>query len=314
MTPTKAACLGATLLLAAVMARAEMPVPCPPKDPPYPPQSPRIVNPHAWPGVYNGHRAESFVTFISVSGEEITYKDQYKDHHLSLCDQHFHIPVENEQCAAESPPPGCANERQIFDPKKPVPRQWIEVHTVYAANADAKECRSNRLDNDLACCKTGPIVVRGFSAEVTAGDGNVRGGGGADKPLIPPVGRPLAEWSGSNTGPDKPPDSCKPVAAQWSFLLNRGLTVGQRQLKDKKPHGARGVQSDDRLSRDLALVGAGPPCKWVPAGEIRNDEAARAKCPGVCKAPTPRWSGQWYTTWKPTDPNQASNCSCCPAQ
>jgi len=308
MKSTKSACLGATLLLAAMMVRAATAVPCPPKQPPYPPQSPRIVNPHSWPGVYNGDRPASFVTPIST--EEIKLKGQP----LYLCDQHFHIPVENPQCSGESPRPPCGDEQTIRDRERPALWQWIEVHTVYAAKR-SNDCRGRLgLDNDLECCKEAglPVVVRGFSALVTADNGNVTGGGNRNVPFIPPVGSPLAEWSGSNTGPDKPNEPCKEIPAQWSFLLNRALTVGRAQLHDKKPHGARGVQSDDRLSRDLALVMSLPRCRWESAGPIRNENEASSICQPACQRLGLQWNLQWYTRRNPTDPAKPSNCSCCP--
>jgi hypothetical protein len=249
-------CLAGALLLAAMMAPGAIAAPCPRQVPPFPPQSPRIVNPKPWPGVYNGQppfRQASVITDIKPAGDELTYQRE----RLYLCDQHYHVPVENPQ--------GPQDERVILPGEQPHLGQWIEVHTVYAASATAegaKKCRTEfGLDNGLKCCeKAGPpIVVRGFSAKVTATAGNVQGG--VNEPLIPPVGAPLAEWSGSNTGPDKPPGSCKPVAAQWSFLLNRDLTVGKQQLMSvlPRPHGVRDVQSGDRLSNDLTLVAPAPP-------------------------------------------------------
>jgi hypothetical protein len=307
MTLEKTGCyLAGTLLLAAMMAPGAIAAPCP--DPPFPPQSPRIVNPDPWPGVYNGKppfRPASVITDIKPpAGDQITYQGK----RLYLCDQHYHVPVENPQ--------GPQDERVILPGEQPQLGQWIEVHTVYAASAtaeDAKKCRNELgLDNGLKCCERAgpPIVVRGFSAKVTATAGNVQGGG--KEPLISPVGAPLAEWSGSNTGPDNPPGSCKPVAAQWSFLLNRDLTVGKQQLSvfPPKPHGARDVQSDDRLSKDLTLAAALPPpykdanCRWAPTSQIWNQQEAVRECPKVCKSPSPHWDGRWFTV-------AGSTCSCC---
>lgn len=301
-------CLGAALLLAAMTAPAAIADPCPQRTPPYPPQSPRFVDPDPWPGVYNGTpnvRSDSaFVSQIKgPKGDEILDAGQ----HLYLCDQHYHVPVENPQ--------GPADERVILPGVQPQPGQWIEVHTVYAANDDAPSCRRSRgLDNDLTCCEKQPVVVRGFSAKVTATAGNVQGGGTA--PLIPPVGDPLAEWSGSNTGPDKRDEPCKPTAAQWSFQLNRDLTVGKGQLAvfGSKVHGARGVQTESRLSKDLTLVAAVKPppppykdatCAWTASQMIWTRQEAVAKCPTACKTPSPRWDGRWYNT------TAASKCSCC---
>jgi len=306
MTLTKTGCLGAALLLALFTARGAVADPCPGKAPPYPFQSPRFVDPDPWPGVYNANppqRQESVITGISADGFQIAYLGNT----LVLCDQHYHVPVENPQ--------GPADERVVLAGTQPQPGQWIEVHTVYAAR-DSTACRARLgLDNDLVCCGEAgpPIVVRGFSARVTTGPGNVQGGGTRNIPLTPPVGAPLAEWSGSNTGPDKPLEPCKPIAAQWSFQLNRDLTVGTVQLDAfPKDHGARGVQTESRLSKDLAWVAAMRPvrmgaCAWEPpqpaTPPIRTQAEARARC--ACGAPR-AWNGTWYTT-------ASSWCQCCVA-
>jgi hypothetical protein len=221
MRLTKATCLVGALLLAAMAARGARPLSvCSPAG--SPPQSPRNVDPNSAP--YDGRSSTSVVSEISSQADWIVYKPRpdVRGQRLWRCDQHYHVPIETPQ--------GC-----------PPQGDWVEVHTVYAAVVSRHDC----LDENLTCCLLGPFVVRGFSAKVTSG-GNV-------PPIIPPTGRPLAEWSGSNTGPDQDPNICKPVAAQWSFRLGCGFNVPRNQLPGK-PHGARPLQSGDRVSKDLTLV------------------------------------------------------------
>ena len=151
---------------------------------------------------------------------------------LYLCERHYHFPIENPQ--------GCAGENQTTSEVEP--GQWVEVHTVYAASVGPVGCTHH----DLDCCEAGPFVVRAFAAKVTA-EGL--------KTVIPePTGRPLAEWSGSTTGPDKVPNECK-KPAEWSFRLSCDFTVSEAQLiRLGHPHPARRPQPVSRLSRDLRLV------------------------------------------------------------
>lgn len=290
--------VAATLLfVAAVAMQGNSQTTCPV------PQSPRDINPKPFPGVYNGtppSRPDSVVTDI-VGAATIKYQGQT----LHRCDQHYHVPVENTQ--------GCQGEKTGTPPPKgevPPEGQWIEVHTVYAAEVNPKPECADGLDHALECCAKPPIVVRGFSAKVAPDGGNVPPG----TPIIPPLGRPLAEWSGSNTGPDKVPNECKPIAAQWSSLLNCGIEVTQSQLRVYPyAHGAREVQSGDRVSKDLTLVGRPPgngSCKQVKASSvIENPAQAQAACPSVCISPA-KWDGQWVTTTSVSG-NKSSECGCC---
>lgn len=297
MTRKKGICFGATLLLATILGvQGYSQQECPP-------QSPRNVNPVPWPGVYNGtppDRKESFVTDI-VGAATIKYKGQT----LKRCDQHYHVPVENTQgCDGEKtgtlPPPG----------RVPPPNQWIEIHTVYAPDIDPDPKCADGLDHDLKCCKGEPVVVRGFSAKVTLNGTSVTPG----TPIIPADGRLLAEWTGSNTGPDKREErGCKPIKAEWSFLLNCEIKVSQSQLRVfPKAHGARPVQTT-RLSQNLTLVSGPPPsgsCKQVSAPHpIANNEQAKTTCTTVC-APPAEWGGQWVTTVD-AGGDKASKCGCC---
>ncbi|HVT15298.1 MAG TPA: hypothetical protein VHQ90_03825 [Thermoanaerobaculia bacterium] len=237
MKLTKATCLGGTLLLAAMAARGARPLlVCSPAG--SPPQSPRNVDP-GQSSLYNGRSSTSIVSKIP-SRDSIVYRSRPEGPELTLlrCDQHYHFPIETPQgCPADR----AAGGKPVPAARPTQPGDWIEVHTVYAAVVSRKDC----LDENLKCCLVGPFVVRGFSAKVTSG-GNV-------PPIIPPIGRPLAEWSGSNTGPDQDPKICKPLAVQWSFQLGCGFEVPLKELPGK-PHGARPVQSGDLVSKDLTLV------------------------------------------------------------
>lgn len=299
MSLKKGICVGVTLLLTTILGvQAHSQSACPV------PQSPRNVNPQPWPGVYNGtppDRKESFVTDV-VGAATIKYKGQT----LKRCDQHYHVPVENTQgCHGEKtgtlPPPG----------QVPPPDQWIEIHTVYAPEIDPDPKCADGLDHDLKCCKGEPVVVRGFSARVTLNGTPVP----AATPIIPADGRLLAEWTGSNTGPDKPEErGCKPIKAEWSFLLNCEIKVSQSQLRVfPKAHGARPVQTGDKLSQNLTLVSGPPPsgsCKQVSAPHpIANNEQAKTTCTTVC-APPAEWGGQWVTTVD-AGGDKASKCGCC---
>lgn len=82
-------------------------------------------------------------------------------------------------------------------------------------------------------------------------------------------------------------------------------------------HGARQLQTGNRLSKDLTLVGADvseldkKTCRWIDGGLIHNEDEAKRKCPEKCSthAPLSRWNGQWQTP----KPGEMSQCSCCPA-
>lgn len=299
MIPKRVFLVAVTLLLVVAAAvRGNSQTTCPV------PQSPRDINPKPFPGVYNGtppSRPESEVTDI-VGAATIRYKGQT----LQRCDQHYHVPVENIQ--------GCRGEKTVIPAPKneevPPEGQWVEVHTVYAAEVSSKPECADGLDHALECCTKPPFVVRGFNAKVAPDGGNVPSG----TAIISPLGRPLAEWSGSNTGPDKVPGECKPIAAQWSNLLNCEITVTQSQLHVySHPHGAREVQPENRLSKDLTLVGTPPgngSCRQIKASSvIQNAAEAKTACPAVCVAPA-KWDGQWVTTTAVSG-TQSSACGCC---
>lgn len=188
------------------------------------PQSPRRVDRNA---PYTGSTHTSIVE--QANPDTLVYKGGQT---LYPCERHYHFSIENPQ--------GCPGESQTTSEVEP--GQWVEVHTVYAASVGPVGCTHH----DLDCCEAGPFVVRAFAAKVTAG---------GLKTVIPePTGRPLAEWSGSTTGPDKVPNECK-KAAEWSFRLGCDFTVSQGQLSRLgHPHPARRPQPANRLSRDLRLV------------------------------------------------------------
>lgn len=204
-------------------------------------QSPRDVDPNAEPSLY---ALTAHVSFVGhAHADSLTYLPRAGGPPLTLvrCGQHYHFPIENHQgCDGEWAASEAAMES---DGAVPPPGSWVEVHTVYAAKRrPPDECDSET----LSCCKEGPFLVRAFNARVTA-----EGGGGA---IIPPSGRPLAEWSGSTTGPDTEPNQCKPPA-MWSFRLGCHFTVSAAQLaRFKHADPARPLQTGDRLSRDLTLV------------------------------------------------------------
>src|SRR5215472_14398012 len=150
---------------------------------------------------------------------------QYQGQTLHICDQHYHVPVENVQ--------GCTDEKKGTPPDHGPPPvgQWIEIHTVYAAEVDSSPECADGPDKNLACCKKPPFVVRAFNAKVSP-------------PVAspPPITQPdhgiLAEWIGSNTSPDTQQGGCKPLPAQWSFRFSCEFTVSQSQLEhDLHAHG-----------------------------------------------------------------------------
>jgi hypothetical protein len=244
MTSRKSAILGAALLLSMLTLRcAPAPRLCT-----YP-QSPRDIGPRA---PYDGRSSASMLTEIAPAADWVIYQPRCDGPRLTLklCGQHYHSSIETPQgCPGELPAPGGEAARSG---EVPPPGQWVEVHTVYAAVLSDKECDPEHLD----CCAVGPFVVRGFSARVTKDDGGGGGGVLPRPPIIPPTGRPLAEWSGSNTGPDDKPGGCKPLSVQWSFRLGCGFTVSQAQLRafPGGGQGARPPQTGQRLSKDLTLV------------------------------------------------------------
>lgn len=159
---------------------------------------------------------------------------------LSRCGQHYHCGIENFQ--------GCPGQRPTTNPSqtcRPVaPGGWVEIHTVYAAEV----VRDRPCDPEtLECCKTGPFVVMAYQAKLAG-----------PTPTVAPVpvlwGLPAAEWSGSNTNWD-PVGACKPVPAQWSFILGCNFSVSASQLRlFRHADTLRRLQPENRLSHDLTRV------------------------------------------------------------
>ncbi|HET9210260.1 MAG TPA: hypothetical protein VFR03_07670 [Thermoanaerobaculia bacterium] len=208
------------------------------------PQSPRNVNPRSRPSPYFLTSNNSIVS--DATPESLVYlpRSGGPGQKLLRCGQHYHYPIENPQ--------GCP--RDVVSSKSAVsaeagpvkPGDWIEIHTVYAAKVRSGNCDPETLD----CCEEGPFLVWAFEAKVTK-DG--RGG-----PIVPPSGRPLAEWTGSTTGREDKPGECKPEAL-WSFRLGCDFRVSEAQVRAFHHHDpARPLQPADRVSRDLTLVGAKP--------------------------------------------------------
>jgi hypothetical protein len=230
---------------------------------------------------------------------------QYQGQTLHICDQHYHVPVENLQ--------GCMDEKVGKPPDHGAPPvgQWIEFHTVYALVVDSAAGCAEGPDRDLACCRTPPFVVRAFSAKVAA-----------PQPSAPPVIQPdkglLAEWIGSNTSPDKDPGGCKPLPAQWSFRFGCEFTVSQSSLEHgMHAHGAREVQPPKRGSPDLTIVGdplaPSVACRDVRTTPIPNNEIAQKwACPATCKEPLNQFSGKWTNFPHDSPDPQYAVCNCCP--
>jgi hypothetical protein len=163
---------------------------------------------------------------------------------LYRCGQHYHCLIENFQ--------GCPGQVPTTDPPQtcpehlPGPGAWIEIHTVYAAEVVTdRPCDPET----LACCKALPAVVMAYQARVLPSP---------ELGVVAPVpvlwGFPAVEWSGSNTGWD-PVGACKPVPAQWSFILGCNFTLTENQLKVfRHADAARRLQPPARLSNDLTLV------------------------------------------------------------
>lgn len=202
------------------------------------PQSPRNLDLKSRPSPYFLTSTNSIVS--DATPESLMYlpRSGGPAQKLMRCGQHYHYPIENRQ--------GCPRETASGEAEPVRPGDWIEIHTVYAAKVRSEDCDPETLQ----CCEEGPFLVRSFEAQVTRG-----GRGGA---IVPPPGRPLAEWSGSTTGREKEPGECKP-AALWSFRLGCSFRVSEEQLKAFHHHDpARPLQPADRVSRDLTLVVARP--------------------------------------------------------
>ena len=203
-------------------------------------QSPRNVDRRDRPSPYQLTSRTSFVGVVGPASAEYLPRPGGPPQTLYRCGQHYHFPIETPQgCKGEAAAGGHSAAGEAGAP--PPPGSRVEIHTVYAANETAPpNCDPETLD----CCTDPPFLVRAFSATVTAR--------GEEGPIVTPVGRPLAEWSGSTTGAGD--EKCKP-AAMWSFRLGCRFTVTEAQLKQfKHADPARPVQEGDRLSRDLTLV------------------------------------------------------------
>jgi hypothetical protein len=208
-------------------------------------QSPRNVDPGARPSPYQLRGQTSIVGRVAADSIEYLPRVGGPPQTLYRCGQHYHFPIETPQgCGGKAAAGGhsAAGEAGAAHADPPPPRSWVEIHTVYAANQVAP---ANCDPETLACCIDPPFLVRAFGAKVTAG--------GRPEPIVPPAGRPLAEWSGSTTGAGS--EACKP-AALWSFHLGCRFTVSEAQLKEFNHRDpARPEQTGDKLSRDLTLVG-----------------------------------------------------------
>lgn len=227
---------------------------------------------------------------------------QYQGIPLYLCDRHYHVPVENVQ--------GCSPDEKKGTPPDhgpPPVDQWIEFHSVYAQVVDSAPGCSEGPDRNLACCKTPPFVVRAFSAKVTAPVSPA-------PPITQPTQGILAEWTGSNTGPDDQ-TGCKPLPAQWSFRFGCVFTLSQTQLeRDFHAHGARKEQPPERLSPDLTVVGTtqeqNRTCREVEA-PLLHDSDANTVCQATCKNPLNFFTnGNWRNV--PTINPTHGLCTCCP--
>jgi len=174
---------------------------------------------------------------------------------LHRCSQHYHCRIENQQlaCNGQTPGPGpttCPSQAPI--------NSWVEIHTVYAPQVTTG-CGGNYESTD--CCGGDPKVVLAYQARVTApsspGPVPVYWGSPVRGPAPVFWGSTAAEWSGSTTGPEKPPtepNGCKP-AALWSFALGCNFTISQDQLAlFRHPEPARGLQPPSRLSHDLRRI------------------------------------------------------------
>jgi hypothetical protein len=173
---------------------------------------------------------------------------------LHRCSQHYHCSIENHQVcdpksAVATHPPAECSPLHAGD--------WVEIHTVFAPVVGTG-CKGNYEITD--CCEGDPKVVLAYHARVTSdtlpGPVPVYWGRPVPGPVPAFWGTTEAEWSGSTTGPDKASerDKCKP-AALWSFALGCDFTVSLGQLAlFKHPEPARGLQPENRLSKDLRRV------------------------------------------------------------
>jgi len=228
MTRLKTAVWSAVLLLAVSWPGTAQQPSCPN------PQSPRNLDP-ATPSLYDLTSKKSIAEWTSPATSIQYYaRPGCVPQTLQRCGQHYHAPVENTQ--------GCGGEASVRTGEEVRPGDRVEVHTVFASKVKPDNCDPTT----LGCCEEGPFVVLAYSATVTQG--------GEATPIVPPSGRPLAEWSGSTTNADSKPGECKPPA-QWSFRLGCDFKISEAQLKTlKHPDPARGVQPCNRLSRDLTKV------------------------------------------------------------
>jgi hypothetical protein len=253
---------------------------------------------------YNFTSTTPVVTFEPNSVRTVNYQGRI----LRLCDQHYHVPVENIQ--------NCPNEKNGEPPPHGTPApvgQWIEWHAVYAGEVDTAAGCAEGPDRNLACCKQPPFVVRGFSAKVARSTSD---------PVLPMLPQPtagrLVEWTGSNTGPDDA-TGCKQLPVQWSFRLGCQFEVPQNQLDPHKyeAHGARAVQAPNRVSPDMSLVGNKPEdlndaCRLIRTAPIDNNAVAQLwGCPVVCKPPLSEFRGDWTNVYDGKHPLYAE-CTCCP--
>jgi hypothetical protein len=218
---------------------------------------------------------------------------KYQGRELELCDRHYHIPVENIQ--------GCTDEKADKRPNgsgPPPVGQWVEIHNVYAREAShAGECAHGH-DHELKCCLKPPFVVVGSSALIADHD-------------APPAFVDFSEWAGSATSED-PVTGCNATPAEWHFGLSCQARLTPATLERSvggKAHPARTLQGPNRVSGDLTLVGSNystAACRDVRRDSIANNDAAQKICPGVCKWPLNRFSGQW------TNKEGYAVCNCCP--
>ena len=237
MTLRKSFCLAAALLCGALLASgcAVTPAVCTN-------QSPRNLNRASQPPPVYEETDHSIVGRVTPGPYRVG-TIEYIPHPgaapaiLHKCSEHYHYPIENPQgCRGELPPRGRPGTLPPAD-------EWVEIHAAYSSDVPPEVCID---PESTKCCHGETVVVRAFTAKVTAE--------GSDEPIVEPTGRPLFEWSGSTTGPDKVLNECKPPA-QWSFRLSCDFTVSLAQLKTfRHPEAARGLQTGDRISRDLRLV------------------------------------------------------------